>query len=53
MLDFKRCFLNQPFEKKVRLTNTGNVPACFSVLDQVRNTHTNKCLKVLLDMQFP
>lgn len=38
LLDFQRCFLNQPCEKKVRLTNAGNVPACYGVLDQVRNT---------------
>lgn len=38
LLDFKRCFLNQPCEKKVRFTNAGDVPACYSVLEQVRKT---------------
>ncbi|XP_056908191.1 hydrocephalus-inducing protein homolog isoform X4 [Takifugu flavidus] len=33
-LDFKRCFLNQPCEQRVLLTNTSELPACYSVLEQ-------------------
>lgn len=40
LLDFKRCFLNHPYEEKVRLTNAGAVPVCYGVLDQVRNRPT-------------
>lgn len=34
VLHFERCFLNQPFEQKVRLTNPSNLPACYGMLDQ-------------------
>lgn len=35
VLDFERCFLNQPYEQKVRMTNPSNLPACYGMLDQV------------------
>lgn len=38
LLDFQRCFLSRPCVKKVRLSNAGDVPACYSVLEQVRET---------------
>ncbi|XP_039456431.1 hydrocephalus-inducing protein homolog [Oreochromis aureus] len=34
VLDFERCFLNQPYEQKVRLNNPSNLPACYGMLDQ-------------------
>ncbi|KAM9351917.1 LOW QUALITY PROTEIN: hydrocephalus-inducing protein homolog [Symphorus nematophorus] len=34
MLDFQRCFLDHPYEQKVRLINDSNLQACYSVLDQ-------------------
>ncbi|XP_049928998.1 hydrocephalus-inducing protein homolog isoform X2 [Epinephelus moara] len=34
VLDFQRCFLNHPYEQKVRLTNISTLPACYGMLDQ-------------------
>ncbi|XP_037622519.1 hydrocephalus-inducing protein homolog isoform X2 [Sebastes umbrosus] len=34
VLDFQRCFLDHPYEHKVRLTNTSTLPACYGMLDQ-------------------
>ncbi|KAM8849594.1 hydrocephalus-inducing protein homolog isoform 2-T2 [Spinachia spinachia] len=34
VLNFQRCFLDHRYEQKVRLTNTGPLPACYGVLDQ-------------------
>ncbi|XP_035521672.1 hydrocephalus-inducing protein homolog [Morone saxatilis] len=36
VLDFKRCFLNNPYEQKVRLINSSSLPAFYGVLDQER-----------------
>ncbi|KAM6936867.1 hydrocephalus-inducing protein homolog [Xenentodon cancila] len=34
LLDFQRCFLGLPYEGRVRLTNSSNLPACYGMLDQ-------------------
>ncbi|KAK5867885.1 hypothetical protein PBY51_012341 [Eleginops maclovinus] len=37
VLEFQRCFLDRPYEQRVRLTNNSNLPACYGMLDQVKN----------------
>ncbi|XP_054633597.1 hydrocephalus-inducing protein homolog [Dunckerocampus dactyliophorus] len=34
VLDFQKCFLNYPYEKKARLTNPGSLPVCYGMLEQ-------------------
>ncbi|XP_061629909.1 hydrocephalus-inducing protein homolog [Phyllopteryx taeniolatus] len=34
VLDFQKCFLNHPYEKKVRLMNQSSLPVCYGMLEQ-------------------
>nr|XP_057932234.1 hydrocephalus-inducing protein homolog isoform X2 [Doryrhamphus excisus] len=34
VLDFQKCFLNYPYEKKARLTNPSSLPVCYGMLEQ-------------------
>ncbi|XP_034061831.1 LOW QUALITY PROTEIN: hydrocephalus-inducing protein homolog [Gymnodraco acuticeps] len=34
VLDFERCFLDHPYEQRVRLTNSSPLLACYGMLDQ-------------------
>ncbi|KAM9854716.1 hydrocephalus-inducing protein homolog [Aulostomus maculatus] len=34
LLDFRRCFINHPFEQHVRLINSSPLPSCYGMLDQ-------------------
>ncbi|XP_049580395.1 hydrocephalus-inducing protein homolog [Syngnathus scovelli] len=34
VVDFQKCFLNHPYEKKVHLTNQSSLPVCYGMLEQ-------------------
>ncbi|XP_077372587.1 hydrocephalus-inducing protein homolog [Festucalex cinctus] len=34
VVDFQKCFLNHPYEKKVHLTNQSDLPVCYGMLEQ-------------------
>ncbi|XP_051916753.1 hydrocephalus-inducing protein homolog isoform X2 [Hippocampus zosterae] len=34
LVDFQKCFLNHPYEKKVHLTNQSALPVCYGMLEQ-------------------
>ncbi|XP_061578790.1 hydrocephalus-inducing protein homolog [Cololabis saira] len=42
-LDFQRCYLGLRYEGRVRLTNRGNLPACYGVLDQEHDESWSEC----------
>lgn len=50
LLNFQRCFLDYPYEQKVRLTNPGTVATCYGVLDKVRHVFALnwKCMSTAL-----
>ncbi|XP_066569678.1 hydrocephalus-inducing protein homolog [Amia ocellicauda] len=39
ILEFRRCFLNHPYDRTVKLANDSNLPACYGLLSQEYEEH--------------